>query len=330
MSALVERIVRFIKTYNLLEPKATVLVGLSGGPDSVFLTRLLASLRKTYSFTLVAAHLDHCWRVESQQDAIFCTQLCKELGVPLITKRLTDNDYDALPTRNKGSREEQGRLLRRHFFEAVQKEHGATAIALAHHRDDNIETFFIRLMRGASITGLTGIKPRNGIYIHPLLCCSKQEIISFLNTQGIPFLHDHTNDTDLFLRNRIRHHAIPALERCDTRFHQSLINTMTQLQETELFLEELSKSLLVSLSCQQEIAAPLQLDIQRFLAQQPFIQKRILLKWLITECAHFTPSQALFEEIIRFFHQKKSQRHLLYHSFYIVKSKGYARLEQKV
>ena len=129
-------------------------------------------------------------------------------------------------TKDTGSQEDRGRRLRRTFLEKIAKEHSADAIALGHHQDDQQETFFLRLIRGASITGLAGMKPRHGLYIRPLLDCKKESILTYLRTEGLSFLHDSTNEDDSFLRNGIRLNVLPALRSCDGQIryiaHQSI------------------------------------------------------------------------------------------------------------
>ncbi len=143
--------------------------------------------------------------------------------------------------KHNGSQEEYGRRLRRHFFEQILREYNADSVALAHHAQDQEETFFIRLIRGSSLTGLTSIKPKNGPYIRPLLETPKAEILAWLHTNNIPYALDKTNESPDYLRNRIRLNVLPALRICDERFEANFLTTLNRLKTTEDFLERLTQ-----------------------------------------------------------------------------------------
>src|SRR5260221_9609791 len=130
--------------------------------------------------------------------------------------------------------------MRRYFFEKVLQEHNADCIALAHHAQDQEETFFIRLIRGSSLTGLTAIKAKHGHYIRPLLETNKSDILAWLHENNIPYATDTTNDSSDYLRNRIRMNVLPALRTCDDRFATNFLSTLNRLQSTEQFLEQLT------------------------------------------------------------------------------------------
>ncbi len=304
-TTLFNRITPFADTHNLLPEKATLIVGLSGGPDSVFLLHYLAYLRAQRSFTLVAAHLDHGWRTDSSDDVQFCQELCKNLDVQLVIAHARDL---GVSLQRHGSQEALGRSLRRSFFETVRQNHQATAIALAHHADDQQETFFIRLMRGASLTGLTGIQPRNGHYIRPLLTIAKADILAWLAHHKIAYCNDSTNTAPTYLRNRIRTDALPALRRCDTRFDNTFARTLEQLQTTEDFLHTLTLTTLHDMTVPQSSAC-----IRRtpYLQLHSLMQQRVLLQWLIASKVKHTPTQSFFAEILRFIRQPGNGAHVI-------------------
>lgn len=308
------KISAFSHEQNLLSPESTIIVGLSGGPDSVFLLHYLASVRQEMNLTLIAAHLDHGWRTESAQDALFCQQLADMYQVPLIIKNLKDMQ---LPFKSNGSKEELGRKARRAFFEELANEHTAQAIALAHHADDQMETFIMRLIRGASLTGLAGMKIKDGLYIRPLLTVSKNEILDYLHMHEIPYVIDASNQSEEYLRNRIRNQAIPALKACDDRFEKNFAATHTTLVETEKFLQELAANTLHSISDTTN-----GLDIPKLLALHPVLRNRVLINWLILHKVPFTPSQGLLDEIVRFLENSKNRTHTLYQKWYLHKTAG--------
>src|SRR5580704_10711033 len=164
----------FIAHHKLFSDGSTIVLGLSGGPDSIFLLHVLAALHNQKKITLIAAHLDHGWRATSAADAQFCMHEAQRLGIACIIGHL-DEFKDTISW--NGSQEELGRKTRRLFLQQVAERYNAHHIALAHHAQDQQETFFIRLIRGSSIAGLASMLPANGIYIRPLLATSKTDIL---------------------------------------------------------------------------------------------------------------------------------------------------------
>ncbi len=226
------KIEQFCIRENLISPDQSIIIGLSGGPDSVFLVYFFKTLQEKYNLKLIAAHLDHGWRIESFKDAEFCKQLCQKLDIPYHEKKLHDIKHAKRPS---GSLEQDARDARRAFFKELAAETDADLIALAHHQDDLIETFFIRLIRGSGLTGLTSIRPRNGMYIRPLLETSKKEILGFLQKNDISYCIDKTNQDSDFLRNNIRHTLIPVYSGLDERATKNLVRALDQLQQADNF-----------------------------------------------------------------------------------------------
>lgn len=219
---------RFIEHHQLLAPATKVVVGLSGGPDSVFLLHVLAQKKKEGLIQdVVAAHLDHGWRTNSHLDIAFCRELTSRYDIKLIDQKLSDL---TVSLKFNGSQEEVGRHARRFFLEQVRGQENANIIALAHHAQDQQETFFIRMLRGASIAGLAAMRPRQGHYIRPLLEINKTDIVSFLDIHKIPYIIDPTNISDNYLRNRIRNHVLPAFTTCDQRFDAKFLSTLANIQ----------------------------------------------------------------------------------------------------
>lgn len=306
------------RTYSS-EPRVTpcIVVGLSGGPDSVFLLHLLTQLRNEGFLQLIAAHLNHGWRAAAERDVAFCQELCQKLSVPLVIGHAADYVKDH---EGNGSKEALGRLARRRFFEKVAHEQEALAIALGHHADDQMETFFIRLLRGASLTGLVGMQEVHGLYVRPLLRTSKQEIIEYLNQHAIAYCVDETNESCDFLRNRIRHQVIPALEACDTRFERSFAQTIARLQETESFMESHAQQAyrgIFGIHASDDTG-----DLTAFMALPAVLQKRVLISLL---CAHgvlFTPSTGHLEEMMRFLTTPRGGKHEMGENWLLWKKEG--------
>lgn len=312
-----------IKDNNLLSPGMTIILGLSGGPDSVFLLHVLVQLKETYNLTIIAAHLDHGWRENSEEDRDFCKTLADKLGIKFVSCHARDI---VINKKVNGSREEHARNLRRQFFESTALQYNAHAIALAHHQDDQHETFFIRLLRGTGITGLAGMRLQHGLYIRPLLPITKKDILEYLTNNNINYLTDPTNTSDLFLRNKIRNSVVPTLLTCDSRFTASLERTLENLQETDLFLKELTTKTFNTVTTTQD--NQLLLDIKAFLELDPFLQKRVLLEWLCTVQVFFTPSSSFFYEILRFLKESSSITHTMHSSWSILKDKKTAQIKK--
>lgn len=313
---LIKKINIFIKEKTLIPENSTIIIGLSGGPDSVFLLQVLAHLRAEKNLTLIAAHLDHGWRAESKNDVQFCNDRAASYNVPIIVKTLNNLN---LEIKFNGSKEEIGRKARRAFFESLAKEYNASAIALAHHADDQMETFFIRMVRGTSLAGLAGMKAKEGMYIRPLLEIKKAEILHYLHENNIRYVIDESNNSDAYLRNRIRNTVIPALQKADDRFEQNFTALHANLTQTEQLLQELAAKTLVQISDEEG-----SLSIEPLLSLHPVLCNRVLINWLITNKVPFTPSQSLLDEIMRFFKQPGNGKHIFYGKWCIKKNSGYA------
>lgn len=307
---------------TLLPEGSRIILGLSGGPDSLYLLHSLASLLEQGKISyLLAAHLDHEWRTNSAADVAFCQKACESLGIPFVSKKLSQLDISL-----SGSKEEMGRTARRFFLEKVRIEHNADLIALGHHAQDQEETFFIRLIRGAGLSGLCAMRPINGVYIRPLLTLNKHEIVSWLDNNGISYLIDSTNESDSFLRNRIRKTVLPALQECDSRFSQNFLQTLHRLQETESYLEDLTQNLFTLMTHTDKGCHTVSLD--QFLKQPRVMQYRLLMHWLCIANVPFPPSHSFLDEIIRFLQQPGSKEHALHESWKIVKKKNQAWIAQ--
>lgn len=293
---------------------ATIIVGLSGGPDSICLLHLLKQIQEEKSLTIIAAHLDHQWRAESAQDALWCQNICQQWDISYISMKASELPFQP---KNNGSKEALGRQLRCYFFDMLVKQYHAFAIALAHHQDDQIETFFIRLLRGTSLAGLTGIKLFDNGYFRPLLSCTKQEILQYLETRDITYLIDQTNQSSQFLRNRIRHNLLPELENIDQRWKTSIPGCIKNLQKAHDFIQQQAITTLQNISLQSDMKT---VNIELFLQQHEILQHQILMNLLITHKIPLTPSTPLFQEIIRFLYSQKHLQHQIHGSFTIKKN----------
>lgn len=196
----------FINNHKLIAKDDIVIVGLSGGADSIALLTVLHEL----NYNVVATHCNfHLRGEESMRDELFCRDFCSEKGVDLIVR---DFDVDSRRKETGESIEMACRALRYDWWKSLLDAQTATKVAVGHHREDNIETFFLNLLRGSSLVGLKGMLPRNGDVIRPLLNCRKVEILAYLQDQGQTYVTDSTNADNAYKRNRIRNRFVPLLE----------------------------------------------------------------------------------------------------------------------
>ena len=206
-----KKVREYIKTHKMLGDEDKVIAGISGGADSICLLFMLLRLKQEMGFQIACVHVHHGLRGESaDRDEEYVRSICKKEGAELFVYHENVKGY---ARKHRLTEEEAGREVRRSRFEEVLREQGGTCIALAHHKNDNAETVLWNLCRGTGLKGLGGISPKNGIWIRPLLCLERREIESYLEKRGISYCTDETNLEDDYIRNRIRNHVFPYLER---------------------------------------------------------------------------------------------------------------------
>jgi len=224
------KVEKYINKYKLLNPSELYIVALSGGADSVALLLLL----KNAYFNVHAAHCNfHLRGEESDRDEAFCVGLCKELGVELHRAHFDTREYAEL---HKVSIEMAARELRYKWFEQLREDIGAAGICVAHHRDDSVETVLLNLVRGTGLRGLTGIQPRNGSILRPLLCVSRAEIEAFLAEKGQEYVTDSTNLEADVQRNIVRLEVLPLLRRLNPAVAENIQRTAENLAEAQQVL----------------------------------------------------------------------------------------------
>lgn len=223
---------RFIEQNGLFAKSDRLLVGLSGGTDSVALAHLLVEC----GYDCVAAHCNfHLRGDESDRDERFVEKLAERLGIPL---EKVDFDTEGYAEQHKVSIEMAARELRYGWFEKVRKERACDYVAVAHHSDDLVETFLINLSRGAGIHGLSGIKPKNGKIVRPLLSVSRAEVMNYLSEHGLEHVEDSTNAESVYVRNKFRNEIIPKMEEVNPSFKRAVLQAAENLAEAESFVEK--------------------------------------------------------------------------------------------
>ena len=228
----IRKVSQFIEEKHLLGFGDKVLVALSGGADSVALLRVLLRL----GYACEAAHCNfHLRGEESVRDERFVRALAERLGVPLHVIHFDTNAYAAS---HNVSVEMAARELRYDWFAKLRQECGAKVVAVAHHRDDSVETFLLNLVRGTGINGLQGIRPVNGDVVRPLLCVSRAEILDYLSLLGQDYVTDSTNLQDEFVRNKLRLNVIPMLETINPSVSDTIAETARRLSDVAQVYQE--------------------------------------------------------------------------------------------
>lgn len=219
------KVIRYIEEQQMFTRQSRIIVALSGGADSVALLCILLRL----GYSCEAAHCNfHLRGEESIRDQSFVEELTRKLGVPL---HLVHFDTKAYAFQKGISIEMAARELRYDWFEKLRKQRKADVIAVAHHRDDSVETFLLNLIRGTGINGLRGIQPVNGVIVRPLLNISRYEILDYLSAINQPYVTDSTNLTGDYTRNKIRLNIIPLLEEINPSVSTAIADTAGRLGE---------------------------------------------------------------------------------------------------
>ncbi|MGM9986991.1 MAG: tRNA lysidine(34) synthetase TilS [Bacillaceae bacterium] len=237
-----EKVTKYIKERELIRPSSKVVIGVSGGIDSMALLYYFASLKQRWNLTIIVAHVDHMFRKEaSYEDLLFVQKQCEKLQLSFEGKQIHVTDYQQ---QHKLNTQVAARECRYAFYEEVMMKHQADYLALAHHGDDQIETVLMRFIRGSSQGGYAGISSKrpfgNGELIRPFLCVTKEEIFQYGEQLNIPYRHDASNDKEYYTRNRIRKHILPFLKRENPQIHERFLAFGEQLKEDDLYLQELS------------------------------------------------------------------------------------------
>lgn len=220
-----QRVIQYIEKENLFSTDNKILIALSGGADSVALLRIL----HTAGYQCEAAHCNfHLRGEESNRDEDFVRQLCRKYNIHLHT---IDFDTTLYATEHHISIEMAARELRYNWFDNIKNESRADVIAVAHHQDDSVETMLLNLIRGTGITGLLGIRPKNGAIVRPLICVNREEIISYLQSIGQDYVTDSTNLEDEYTRNKIRLNLLPLMQEINPSVKSNLMATSNYLND---------------------------------------------------------------------------------------------------
>lgn len=275
------KVLETIQKYNLIQPNDKVVIGVSGGPDSMSLLYILNKLKQKLNFEIVVAHINHMIREEAYEETEYVKNWCERLNVKCYIKKINvieKSDIEKIGT------EEAGRKARYDFFEEVLNEVGANKIATAHNANDNAETVLMNIFRGSGTSGLKGIEPiRDGKYIRPIIECERQEIENYCEENNLQPKIDKSNFENTYTRNKIRNIIIPQIKK---EFNPNIIESLNKLsklasQENE-FLDKyvinlVERELKICEDTEDKKIDMFILDLKKFNQQERFIKSKVIL-----------------------------------------------------
>ncbi|MCI9177851.1 MAG: tRNA lysidine(34) synthetase TilS [Clostridia bacterium] len=269
-----ERVLKTIEKNNLIQENDKILIGVSGGPDSMCLLDILYCLKEKLHVELFVAHINHQIRKEAEEETKYVQEFCKTIQVPCFVKYAS---VEKLAKEQKIGTEEAGREVRYKFFEEVAKKVAANKIATAHNANDNSETVLMNFLRGTAISGLKGIEIKRDKYIRPIRNCTRQEIEEYCKIKKINPKIDQSNFEPIYTRNKVRNELIPYLQK---EYNPNIIEGMNRLadlaaQEEEYFAKIVSneyESLKIGENEKEVI-----LDLKKFNKLDKVIKTRLIL-----------------------------------------------------
>lgn len=299
---LLDEIKKLIKDYKLISHDDKIIIGVSGGPDSVSLLHLLYSLRKELNLKLIVAHVNYKSRgKDSDRDERYVRGLAKKFGLKIYVKRLASK----IKKYRKENIEEKFREIRYSFFDKVLKKERADKIAVAHTKDDQVETIIMFFLRGAGLRGLSGMEILRGKIIRPLLLTSRDEILKYLKQHKLKYRKDITNEDITFTRNKIRHKLIPYLE---SEFNPNLKNTLIlaakALRDDYDLLLNLSKRKAQNLI--KIKAEEAEINLKKLQVLHPALKRKILTMALEPALKSHPLSFSFLEEILRMIEKSRT------------------------
>ena len=222
-----QKVIQTIKKYNLINSGDKIILGVSGGPDSIAMLDILRQLMSELKFDIFVVHINHNIRgKDADEDEKYVKKYCQKYNIKFFAKKI---DVPTIAKNEKIGTEEAGRKVRYEYFEEILKETKSNKIAIAHNKNDKVETIIMHLLRGSGISGLKGIEPiRGNKFIKPLIECDRQEIEKYCRENNLQPRIDKTNFENEYTRNKIRNIVIPYIKK---EFNPNIIETITRLAE---------------------------------------------------------------------------------------------------
>lgn len=279
-----EEVLKTIETYNLIEKNDKIVIGVSGGPDSICLLHVLYGLKEKLEIEIVVAHVNHMLRDVADLETEYVQNFCKKLGIQCYVKKA--DILEISKTQKKGT-EEVGRQVRYDFFDEVAKKTNSNKIATAHNSNDRAETVILNILRGSGLSGLKGIEPiRDNKYIRPLINTDRQDIENYCNDNKLEPKYDKTNNENIYTRNKVRNTVIPYIKK---EFNPNIIKTINRLSslatEENEYLQAITKQEFKNLLIEK--TENIILDLHKFNSLNLVIKRRLIL-YTINEVLHTT------------------------------------------
>lgn len=279
-----EEVLKTIETYNLIEKNDKIVIGVSGGPDSICLLHVLYGLKEKLGIEIVVAHVNHMLRDVADLETEYVQNFCKKLGIECYVKKA--DILEISKTQKKGT-EEVGRQVRYDFFDEVAKKTNSNKIATAHNSNDRAETVILNILRGSGLFGLKGIEPiRDNKYIRPLINTDRQDIENYCNDNKLEPKYDKTNNENIYTRNKVRNTVIPYIKK---EFNPNIIKTINRLSslatEENEYLQAITKQEFKNLLIEK--TENIILDLHKFNSLNLVIKRRLIL-YTINEVLHTT------------------------------------------
>ena len=270
-----EQVQNTINKYNLIENKDRIVVGVSGGPDSICLLHVLNGLKEKLDIEIFVAHINHMIREEADEETEYVKDFCKKLEIECFVKKI---DVEKIAKEEKKGTEETGRRIRYDFFDEVAKKVRANKIATAHNSNDKAETVLLNIIRGSGTSGLKGIEPkREGRYIRPLLETTREDIEEYCLKNKLHPKIDKTNEESIYRRNKIRNDLIPYIQK---EFNPNIINTINRLSEVvseeSEYIEKITQGTYRNIRI-ENTNEQIILDLKKFNDLELVIKRRVIL-----------------------------------------------------
>lgn len=270
-----DKVLNTIKRYEQIKSGDTIVVGVSGGPDSICLLNVLKNLQNELRINIVVAHINHMIRKEADSETEFVQDFCEQRDIKCFVKKA---DVLQIAKEKKLGTEEVGRKIRYDFFEEVKNIVGGNKIATAHNANDNAETVLMNFLRGSGSTGLKGIEPiRDNKLIRPIIECTRQEIEQYCNEKGLNPKYDKTNQENIYTRNKIRNMLIPYIQE---NFNPNIIETINRMSNL-IATDEMYFKSIVKQSYKETFISRTEkeiiLDLKKFNVLEKVIKSRLII-----------------------------------------------------